>query len=113
MWVIVRLLATGLGSPLSRMTMRGKLMFRTLLRGVSVVVLTSAAFALPSAATAAPQVSDAAARAVTAAPTAVYGPYASYEVCWVAGNQGQQAGQWQSFFCAQNGTTSWWLFTTP
>ncbi|MFD0475085.1 hypothetical protein ACFQ0B_47680 [Nonomuraea thailandensis] len=35
-----------------------------------------------------------------------YGPYASYEVCWVAGNQGQQAGQWASYFCAQNGTPS-------
>ncbi|UBU11490.1 hypothetical protein [Nonomuraea gerenzanensis] len=43
----------------------------------------------------------------------VYGPYASYEVCWVAGNQGQQAGQWVSYFCAQNGTPQWWLFTTP
>lgn len=94
-------------------------MLRKMLRGVSVVVLTSAAFALPSAATAAPQVSGSAARAATAVPaavhgpTATYGPYASFEVCWVAGNQGQQAGQWQSFFCAQNGTTSWWLFTTP
>ncbi|MFK8843985.1 hypothetical protein [Streptomyces sp. Ac-502] len=94
-------------------------MLRKMLRGVSVVVLTSAACVLPSAATAAPQVSVSAARAAAAAPTAVhapaavYGPYASYEVCWVAGNQGQQAGQWQSFFCAQNGTTSWWLFTTP
>ncbi|MEU4206003.1 hypothetical protein AB0F64_39660 [Streptomyces sp. NPDC026294] len=100
-------------------------MLRKMLRGVSVVVLTSAAFALPSAATAAPQVSGSAARAAAAVPaavqdpaavhgpTATYGPYASFEVCWVAGNQGQQAGQWQSFFCAQNGTTSWWLFTTP
>ncbi|SEG19253.1 hypothetical protein SAMN05444920_102148 [Nonomuraea solani] len=43
----------------------------------------------------------------------VYGPYASYEVCWVSGNQGQQAGQWVSYFCAQNGTPQWWLFTTP
>ncbi|MEV0309839.1 hypothetical protein [Nonomuraea fuscirosea] len=34
----------------------------------------------------------------------VYGPYAGYEVCWVSGNQGQQAGQWVSYFCAQNGT---------
>ncbi|WP_188272348.1 hypothetical protein [Streptomyces sp. CBMA152] len=39
----------------------------------------------------------------------VYGPYAIYERCWVAGNNGQQAGQWQSFFCLQNGTGQWWL----
>ncbi|MFI9051960.1 hypothetical protein [Streptomyces sp. NPDC053427] len=46
-------------------------------------------------------------------PDAEYGPYAGYEECWIAGNEGQQAGQWRSFFCAQNGTPSWWLFTTP
>ncbi|MEV5500205.1 hypothetical protein AB0M50_32870 [Nonomuraea fuscirosea] len=34
----------------------------------------------------------------------VYGPYTGYEVCWVSGNQGQQAGQWVPYFCAQNGT---------
>ncbi|MEV5598096.1 hypothetical protein [Streptomyces sp. NPDC052496] len=83
------------------------------MRVASVVVLTVVGIALPSAATAAPRISGSAVGAAVAAPTAVYGPYASYEVCWVAGNQGQQAGQWQSFFCAQNGTTSWWLFTTP
>lgn len=44
---------------------------------------------------------------------AVYGPYASFEVCAVSGMQGQQAGLWRSWFCAQNGTTQWWLFTTP
>jgi hypothetical protein len=43
----------------------------------------------------------------------VHGPYASFEVCAVSGMQGQQAGQWISWFCAQNGTTQWWLFTTP
>ncbi|ATL28685.1 hypothetical protein [Streptomyces formicae] len=58
--------------------------------------------------------------AVTSTPSSssqrvqgVYGPYAIYESCWVAGNNGQQAGQWQSFFCSQNGTDQWWLFTTP
>ncbi|TYB69269.1 hypothetical protein FXF51_08555 [Nonomuraea sp. PA05] len=51
--------------------------------------------------------------AAPATAQSVYGPYASYEVCWVAGNQGQQAGQWVSYFCAQNGTPQWWLFTTP
>ncbi|MEU7750099.1 MULTISPECIES: hypothetical protein [unclassified Nonomuraea] len=43
----------------------------------------------------------------------VLGPYASFEVCAVSGLQGQQAGQWVSWFCSQNGTTQWWLFTTP
>ncbi|GAA1632007.1 hypothetical protein GCM10009733_031110 [Nonomuraea maheshkhaliensis] len=51
--------------------------------------------------------------ATPATAQSVYGPYASYEVCWVSGNQGQQAGQWVSYFCAQNGTPQWWLFTTP
>ncbi|WP_199931317.1 hypothetical protein [Streptomyces sp. CB02923] len=88
-------------------------MLRKMLRVVSVAVLAAAGFALPSAAAAAPRAEESVSRAVAAAPTAVYGPYASFEVCWVAGNQGQQAGQWQSFFCSQNGTTSWWLFTTP
>ncbi|MEU2791719.1 hypothetical protein [Streptomyces sp. NPDC007100] len=88
-------------------------MVKKMLRVACVATLTCMGFALPSAATAAPRASEPAHRAMVAAPTAVYGPYASYEVCWVAGNQGQQAGQWQSFFCAQNGTTSWWLFTTP
>jgi len=43
----------------------------------------------------------------------VLGPYASFEVCAVSGLQGQQAHQWISWFCSQNGTTQWWLFTTP
>jgi hypothetical protein len=43
----------------------------------------------------------------------VFGPYASFEVCAVAGLQGRQAGLWQFWFCSQNGTTQWWLFTTP
>ncbi|MFE4262790.1 hypothetical protein [Streptomyces sp. NPDC056883] len=59
---------------------------------------------------AAPQV---AAVSTQARPAEMYGPYAFYEACWVAGNNGQQAGQWQSFFCSQNGTEQWWLFTTP
>ncbi|MEV5895501.1 hypothetical protein [Nonomuraea fuscirosea] len=42
--------------------------------------------------------------ATPATAQSVYGPHASYEVCWVSGNQGQQAGQWVAYCCAQNGT---------
>lgn len=86
-------------------------MRKTLHRLSTVVTLAVAGFALSGTALAVPQSQGTTAE--TRTPTSVYGPYASYEVCWVAGNQGQQAGQWQSYFCAQNGTTSWWLFTTP
>ncbi|SHG26237.1 hypothetical protein [Streptoalloteichus hindustanus] len=77
--------------------------------GSLVGLATAASASVSDASAQSPQV-----RAATdVRPAAVYGPFASFEVCWVAGNQGQQAGSWKSFFCAQNGTTSWWLFTTP
>lgn len=88
-------------------------MMRKMLRSVSLAVLVSVGFTLPATATAAPHTPESAPTAAVAAPAGVYGPYAIYESCWVAGNNGQQAGQWQSFFCSQNGTDQWWLFTTP
>ncbi|TGA96430.1 hypothetical protein [Streptomyces sp. MZ04] len=86
------------------------------LRLAAVVVTAVAGFLATanSQATAAPSGHRAAAvESVPPRPAGVYGPYAIYESCWVAGNNGQQAGQWQSFFCSQNGTDQWWLFTTP
>ncbi|MFJ2771795.1 hypothetical protein [Streptomyces sp. NPDC087300] len=76
---------------------------------LAAAVMTAAAGLL---ATAGPSVA-AAPPAATERVQGVYGPYAIFESCWVAGNNGQQAGQWQSFFCSQNGTDQWWLFTTP
>lgn len=75
---------------------------------LAAAVMTAAAGLLATAGPSAAAAPPAAGRV-----QGVYGPYVLYEACWVAGNNGQQAGQWQSFFCSQNGTDQWWLFTTP
>ncbi|MFG2501705.1 hypothetical protein ACGFSB_26275 [Streptomyces sp. NPDC048441] len=89
-------------------------MSKSVLRIAAVAVTAAAGLLMTAGASSAAVTSHHGPAATSAsAPRGVYGPYAIYESCWVAGNNGQQAGQWQSFFCSQNGTDQWWLFTTP